>query len=139
VTPWCLHGDGCASEFGRRHLSPAPDTDFYGPFKVRRRDCRGTLALMSHQEIDPGKCGARTRTGGACKRRQLANGRCPNHGGLSSGPRSAAGRARIAAAQKERWRAWREVNPVDAAAPDPTEAVHGARDEVAAVGDRTPP
>src|SRR6476620_10762860 len=60
-------------------------------------------------------CGARTRTGRACKRRRLLKGnRCVNHGGASSGPRSAAGRAKIAAAQKERWRAWREAASRDA-------------------------
>jgi hypothetical protein len=37
----------------------------------------------------------------------LANGPCPNHGGLSSGPKTAEGRARIAARQRERWQAWR--------------------------------
>jgi hypothetical protein len=40
-------------------------------------------------------------------REALANGRCPNHGGLSSGPKTEAGKARIANAQKERWKAYR--------------------------------
>ncbi|MES0404071.1 MAG: HGGxSTG domain-containing protein, partial [Hyphomicrobium sp.] len=31
-------------------------------------------------------CNARTRAGHPCKRKALANGRCPNHGGLSTGP-----------------------------------------------------
>ena len=35
-------------------------------------------------------------------------GRCPNHGGLSTGPRTKAGRARIAKAQKQRWKAYRD-------------------------------
>ena len=30
------------------------------------------------------KCGAQTRRKTACQRKALANGRCPNHGGLSS-------------------------------------------------------
>jgi len=53
------------------------------------------------------RCGARTRQGSPCKRRALANGRCPNHGGLSSGPKTKAGRARIAEAQIERWERYR--------------------------------
>lgn len=48
-------------------------------------------------------CGARTRRGMACIRKPLANGRCPNHGGLSTGPKSEAGRQRIAEAQRRRW------------------------------------
>jgi hypothetical protein len=52
-------------------------------------------------------CGARTRTGAPCRRTGLGNGRCPNHGGLSSGPKTPAGRARIAEVQRKRWAAWR--------------------------------
>ena len=48
-------------------------------------------------------CGARTRRGTACLRTALENGRCPNHGGLSTGPKSSEGRARIAEAQRSRW------------------------------------
>ena len=49
-------------------------------------------------------CGARTRLDGhPCKRKALANGRCPNHGGMSSGPKTPEGLARISAAQKARW------------------------------------
>lgn len=42
----------------------------------------------------PPKCGAKTRRGTACIRTALHNGRCPNHGGLSTGPKTAAGRRR---------------------------------------------
>ena len=45
-----------------------------------------------------GECSAKTRTGGVCR---LAgnpkNGRCHLHGGASTGPKTAEGRARIAA------------------------------------------
>jgi hypothetical protein len=34
--------------------------------------------------------------------------RCRLHGGLSTGPKTEAGRARIAEAQRRRWRAYRE-------------------------------
>ena len=43
-------------------------------------------------------CGARTRRGTACQKPPLrGKKRCRLHGGLSSGPKTAAGRARIAA------------------------------------------
>jgi hypothetical protein len=49
-------------------------------------------------------CGARTRQDGhPCKRKALANGRCRIHGGLSTGPKTIEGRARIAQAQRDRW------------------------------------
>lgn len=42
-------------------------------------------------------CGARTRAGTPCKSRALyRSGRCKNHGGLSTGPKSAEGKARAA-------------------------------------------
>jgi len=40
------------------------------------------------------ECGARTRAGTPCKRRDLyRNGRCKLHGGLSTGPRTTEGKA----------------------------------------------
>ena len=56
---------------------------------------------------DPSRCGARTRRGTPCQRKTLQNGRCPNHGGMSTGPRTVEGKARIAEAQRKRWRRWR--------------------------------
>jgi hypothetical protein len=57
-------------------------------------------------------CSAMTRRGTPCARTALANGRCANHGGLSSGPKTAAGRARIAKAQRKRWAKWRAEREV---------------------------
>jgi hypothetical protein len=37
-------------------------------------------------------CGAKTRMGRPCVRKALANGKCPNHGGMSSGPKTMEGR-----------------------------------------------
>ena len=52
------------------------------------------------------RCGARTRAGHPCKRKGLGKGgRCPNHGGMSTGPRTIEGRQRIAEAQRRRWKA----------------------------------
>jgi hypothetical protein len=49
-------------------------------------------------------CGARTRLDGhPCKRKALTDGRCPSHGGMSTGPKTPEGLARISQAQKARW------------------------------------
>jgi hypothetical protein len=37
------------------------------------------------------RCGARTRLGRPCRRKKLPNGRCRNHGGMSTGPRTPEG------------------------------------------------
>lgn len=39
-------------------------------------------------------CGAKTRAGKSCIRKALSNGRCSNHGGLSTGPKTVKGKAR---------------------------------------------
>lgn len=63
-------------------------------------------------------CGARTRLDGhPCKRKALINGRCPNHGGMSTGPKTAEGLARISAAQKARWQ---RIRAALAAVPAPS-------------------
>jgi hypothetical protein len=49
-------------------------------------------------------CGARNRRGEACVVRvEPGKRRCRFHGGLSTGPRTAEGKARIAEAQRRRW------------------------------------
>jgi hypothetical protein len=58
---------------------------------------------------DRPRCGAKTRAGGTCMVRvEFGKARCRFHGGLSTGPRTEAGPARIAEAQRRRWRAYRE-------------------------------
>jgi hypothetical protein len=53
-------------------------------------------------------CGARNRQGKPCAVKvEPGKRRCRFHGGLSTGPKTAAGRARIAEAQRRRWNAWR--------------------------------
>ncbi|MCB1328003.1 MAG: hypothetical protein KDK28_00405 [Maritimibacter sp.] len=50
------------------------------------------------------KCGAKTRKGDLCAAKVVpGKRRCEIHGGLSTGPRTATGRARIADAQRRRW------------------------------------
>lgn len=55
------------------------------------------------------QCGAMTRKGEPCKARpaEVGGKRCRFHGGLSTGPKSEEGRARIAAAQRKRWAVYR--------------------------------
>lgn len=49
-------------------------------------------------------CGARTRKGTPCRARAInGKGRCRFYGGMSTGPRTPEGRARIAVAQRKRW------------------------------------
>ncbi len=60
-------------------------------------------------------CGARTRAGHSCQRKGLGKGgRCPNHGGMSTGPRTSEGRSRISAALKGRWALRRGGETADA-------------------------
>jgi hypothetical protein len=60
--------------------------------------------FLDELEPETALCGAKTRTGHPCRRAPAINRRrCKLHGGASTGPRTAAGKARIAAAQRERW------------------------------------
>jgi len=53
-------------------------------------------------------CGARTRSGGLCKRTELGpSGRCKLHGGASTGPKTAEGKARQLQNLATRWLAHR--------------------------------
>jgi len=62
---------------------------------------------MASHTLCEKRCGARTRKSTPCQRRTYPNGRCRNHGGCSTGPKTAAGKQRIAAAQRLRWHLWR--------------------------------
>jgi hypothetical protein len=60
-------------------------------------------------------CGAQTRSGAPCKAKAMPDRcRCKLHGGMSTGPKSAAGRERIAQAQKARWERFRTCEGVTA-------------------------
>lgn len=49
------------------------------------------------------KCGAYARTTGKpCQAKAMTNGRCKNHGGMSTGPKTPAGRQAIAKATRQR-------------------------------------
>ncbi|MEQ9564265.1 MAG: HGGxSTG domain-containing protein [Pseudomonadales bacterium] len=59
------------------------------------------------------RCGARTRQGTPCKRKVIpGSNRCRNHGGLSTGPKTAEGRKRIGEAQKLRWATYRTIHQI---------------------------
>jgi hypothetical protein len=66
------------------------------------RDRRGRLrnGATPGDFLAAPRCGARTRAGECCRQPAMRNGRCRMHGGLSTGPRTAAGRARCAAARR---------------------------------------
>lgn len=49
------------------------------------------------------RCGAFARsTGQPCKAKALANGRCKNHGGMSTGPKTVEGRQAVSTATRQR-------------------------------------
>ena len=55
-------------------------------------------------------CGARTRKGAPCRMKsEPGRRRCKFHGGKSTGPRTPEGKARIAEAQRLRWKTYRET------------------------------
>ncbi len=58
---------------------------------------RETLALGEIRRFAATRCGAKTRRRTPCQRKALRNGRCRNHGGMSTGPRTPEGRLRALA------------------------------------------
>jgi hypothetical protein len=74
-------------------------------------DCRElcALGLKGNRSPLPRRerplCGAHNRQGNPCSVRvEPGKRRCRFHGGLSTGPKTSAGRARIAEAQRRRWK-----------------------------------
>ncbi|UDL87039.1 hypothetical protein LGH82_17630 [Mesorhizobium sp. PAMC28654] len=69
---------------------------------------RAVVGLFGDGEPMPRKvrplCGARARTGNPCQMRvEPGKAKCRLHGGLSTGPKTAEGKARIAAATRDRY------------------------------------
>lgn len=84
---------------------------------IKKRSISGSkVFLMSLRAEKPSTpqplfCGAMTRKGLPCVAKPISGStRCRNHGGLSTGPKSAEGKARIAAAARKRWAAWSKTN-----------------------------
>jgi hypothetical protein len=78
---------------------------------VSERELRRLRRKRLGRRRDRPRCGARRRDGDQCQAhavrdrntgRVLHNGRCRLHGGLSTGPRTAAGKAAIAEANRRR-------------------------------------
>lgn len=94
--------DGCARARGRV-LDPVAAYEEAReelPFLPRR--------LLRRLMLPRVPCGARTRKGTPCRAKsEPGRRRCRFHGGLSTGPKTAVGRARIAEAQRRRWARWR--------------------------------
>ncbi len=59
------------------------------------------LVLEEIQRFAATRCGAKTRRATSCQRKALRNGRCRNHGGMSTGPRTLEGRLRALANLKQ--------------------------------------
>ena len=60
------------------------------------------------------KCGAYARsTGKPCQAGALRNGRCRNHGGLSTGPKSTEGRRSIAEATRQRMHSGQRIKALE--------------------------
>ena len=72
------------------------------------------------RKADRPRCGAKTRRGTPCAREGSGRGgRCPNHGGLCTGPTTQEGRQRCIDATKRRWQAWRAARAASASPADP--------------------
>ena len=64
-------------------------------------------------------CGARTRKGVPCQRKAVrGKQRCRNHGGMSTGPKTAEGRARISEGVRKYWVRWRAAKAIAGTAPE---------------------
>jgi hypothetical protein len=75
---------------------------------ARTRTSRDITPATVQAARDQRLCGAKTRRGFPCIRRVVpGRNRCPNHGGLTTGPKTAEGKARIAAAARARWAKYR--------------------------------
>ena len=69
--------------------------------------CSVTCSASAAERADPVErqpCGAKTRKGTSCLAMSVrGKKRCRLHGGLSTGPKTEAGRRRVAEAQRRRW------------------------------------
>lgn len=88
-------------ELVERHTFPASPNVGDFPHTMR---ARGGVLVENGKHSRRQTCGARTRKGTPCRANAI-NGkeRCRFHGGMSTGPRTPEGRARIAEAQRKRW------------------------------------
>jgi hypothetical protein len=77
--------------------------------RAHARASSGPTPATVQAARDQRLCMARTRAGTPCVRRVVSGKqRCPNHGGLSTGPKTVAGKARVAATQRALWARYRQ-------------------------------
>ena len=102
----------------RRRTCPAT-AHLHPDFRMLCDECTGVVCAKMREKglSDDGGplprkerpyCGAKARSGGACKKKVIpGKTKCRYHGGLSTGPKTEAGKARIAEAQRLRWQRFR--------------------------------
>ncbi len=76
---------------------------------------RGKASDKRRRDVSPdNRCGAYARsTGCACKAKAMSNGRCKNHGGMSTGPKTAEGRQAISKATHQRMTSGQQERVLD--------------------------
>ncbi len=84
-----------------RLMNPSLLEKVRGAFEGEPQSDRQALALEEIQRFAATRCGAKTRRATSCQRKALRNGRCRNHGGMSTGPRTLEGRLRALANLKQ--------------------------------------
>ena len=71
----------------------------------------GIYRVRRDGRVQNGVCGAWAKSRNRpCQRKARENGRCPNHGAFSTGPRTPEGKARWLKAVKASWKRWRLEN-----------------------------
>ncbi|WP_368041118.1 HGGxSTG domain-containing protein [Leisingera sp. ANG59] len=89
-----------APKYRKPFQKPRRGWDNFSPSTCARGRVLGTPRVQTFSK----QCGARTRKDTACRSRPIpGKARCRFHGGLSTGPKTQAGRNRIADAQRRRW------------------------------------
>ncbi len=92
-----------ARVMGSKRLENEED-NFVRPSGGYARDTEGNTPAPPSNDRRKSECGAKTRSGQPCRRQGSGRGgRCINHGGYSTGPKTVEGRQRIADAQRRRW------------------------------------
>lgn len=105
--------------FDRSYRSCAATAHLHPDFRHACRKCLGKVCskMVARGLDDEGEplpfadrpvCGALTRIGAICANRVTpGKAKCRLHGGKSTGPKTEAGKARVAEAQRQRWARYR--------------------------------
>jgi hypothetical protein len=104
---WHEYGFWCCSLHANRTCTDSACGIGASCLSMRTIGLAGDGSPLSHRDRPP--CGAQNRQGRPCAMRiEAGRRRCRFHGGLSTGPRTEAGKKRISAAQRRRWARFRE-------------------------------